>query len=297
MVNGILNECVKKKNIHRPNFLGIGAPKCGTTWLSEVLRSHPSVFMVHEKELVYFSSSKKYSKGEEWYLSHFSNVKAETAIGEFSVSYLGEGEIAANRIKSFSPDMKLIAMLRDPVYRAWSHYRWLLQLGKYKGNFKDALVNCPADIVRHGLYYRNLLCFFEIFPAENILILKYEDIKNDSKMLQRKLFYFLGVDEKFDSGLANKVIGETISPRSMVMESLRIKTHVFARKNNLAFLITLFKKSGLSRLYRQLNNQQSRNISKDEYLEAAKYFRTDVNQLEDLTKIDFSNWLVWNEPN
>ena len=50
----------------KPNFLGIGAPKCGTTWLSEVLRKHPEIFVAHGKELVYFASEKQFGKGENW---------------------------------------------------------------------------------------------------------------------------------------------------------------------------------------------------------------------------------------
>src|SRR5688572_30664430 len=102
-----------------PNFVGIGAPKSATTWLSEVLRKHPDVFVAHGKELVYFSSQKKFSRGEQWYLSHFTGVTTQTAVGEFSVSYLGGGRVTAERIHAFNPDMKLIAVLRDPVARSF----------------------------------------------------------------------------------------------------------------------------------------------------------------------------------
>ena len=213
----------------KPNFLGIGAPKCGTTWLSEVLRKHPEIFVAHGKELVYFVSEKQFRKGEKWYLDHFSKVTTEPAVGEFSVSYLGGGAATAERIHEFSPDMKLIAVFRDPVHRAWSHYRWLQQLGKCDLTFSEAL-KTDKHIVNDSMYFKNLSCYFDRFNRDNILIIRFEDIKNDPLSVQQNVYDFLGVDGNFDSGITKKVIGKTIKPRSRFLENARIKVHTFLRK-------------------------------------------------------------------
>ena len=278
-----------------PNFLAIGAPKCGTTWLSEVLRKHPDVFIAHGKELVYFASEKKFSNGDEWYLDFFTDVSNQSAVGEISVSYMGAGKVAAERIYKFNQDMKLIAILRDPVRRAYSHHRWLMQLGKEKSkSFLDALQKDP-NIVRDSSYFRNLEPYWALFPKENILILKFEDIKNNGMELQRRVFEFLGVEANFDSGLTKKVVGKTINPKSRMLENLRIKTHTFVRKNNLSFLISLFKRSRLSSLYRKLNNKDNVGIGKDEYLKAVLYFSDDVAHLSEHVSFDCSDWLVWKD--
>ena len=278
----------------KPNFLGIGAPKCGTTWLSEVLRKHPEIFVAHGKELVYFVSEKQFRKGERWYLDHFSKVTTESAIGEFSVSYLGGGAATAERIQEFSPEMKLIAVFRDPVHRAWSHYRWLQQLGKCNLSFVEALKN-DRHIVNDSMYFKNLSCYFDRFSRDNILIIRYEDIKNEPMTVQQSVYGFLGVDSSFDSGITKKVIGKTIKPRSRFLENARIKMHTFFRTRGLSVFITLFKRLGLSNLYRQLNNDYSgaRKISKKEYDEASTYFREDVDRLMNVTNLDINDWLVW----
>lgn len=285
-------EANKKRNI--PNFLGIGAPKCATTWLSEVLRKHPDVYVAHGKELVYFSSGKKFSLGLDWYLNHFNSAAEQHAIGEFSVSYMRNSIIAAQRIHELNPNMKLIAVLRDPVQRSYSHHRWLKQLGRdVPASFVDAMKK-DLGIVSDSLYFRNLEPFWVRFPKENILILKYEELRSNGMKIQREIFRFLGVAEEFDSGLVEKVVGKTIAPRSQRLEKFRIKTHTFVRKNNIAFVITLFKKLGLSNLYRRLNNKnEEQTLTLDEYKAAVPYFKVDVEHLGKYTGIDFSEWLVW----
>ena len=81
---------------NRPNFLGIGAPKCGTTWLSSILMMHSNTFMAHEKKLLYFSD--KFSLGENWYWNRFFDADNEKAVGEFSVNYMHKSNVPAKRI-------------------------------------------------------------------------------------------------------------------------------------------------------------------------------------------------------
>ena len=63
----------------KPNFIGIGAMKCATTWISECLRYHPEIYMSSPKEIHFFSAY--YDKGLDWYLNHFQESKAYKAIG------------------------------------------------------------------------------------------------------------------------------------------------------------------------------------------------------------------------
>ncbi|NEO53881.1 MAG: sulfotransferase [Okeania sp. SIO3B5] len=119
-----------------PNFLMIGAPKAGTTSLYEYLKQHPQVYLSEIKEPHFFSFEgrtqgfndpsranfirKKVTKIED-YKKLFEEVKDEVAIGEASTSYIYIPE-AVERIKKYVPDVKIIAILRNPADRAFSHY-------------------------------------------------------------------------------------------------------------------------------------------------------------------------------
>ena len=111
------------------NFLGIGAPKCATTWLAACLSDHPQIFMPAKKEVSFFCAKKKWTGDYFNYVELFKDAKSEQITGEYSVSYLGAGEITASRIYEFNKNLKLIVVLRDPVRRSFSHYKWLKQIG------------------------------------------------------------------------------------------------------------------------------------------------------------------------
>ena len=98
-----------------PNFFIVGAPKCGTTAMNDYLDQHPDVFMAH-KELHYFGNDLQVKNriSEQEYLQHFKDAVNEKIIGEASVWYLFSAT-AAKEIKSFSPDAKVLIMLRNPV--------------------------------------------------------------------------------------------------------------------------------------------------------------------------------------
>jgi len=104
-----------------PTYIGIGAMKSATTWLSECLRYHPEIFISSPKEIHFFSIN--YDKGMNWYLKHFNKSSNYKSKGEFSVSYLSHPE-ASKRIKKNLGEIKLLVSLRNPVERFISHYKY-----------------------------------------------------------------------------------------------------------------------------------------------------------------------------
>ena len=103
-----------------PNFIIIGAAKAGTTALYEYLGEHPDVFVSPVKETNFFSSGHPIGTQDE-YEAQFAGVRGERAIGEASVQYIASKNAAA-QMRDQLPDVKLIAMLRNPADRAFSHY-------------------------------------------------------------------------------------------------------------------------------------------------------------------------------
>jgi len=100
----------------KPNFFIVGAPKCGTTSMTEYLKQHPDIFIPEEKEPHYFGSDLEYpriTKTEAQYLRLFSEAQDERRLGEASVWYLFS-QRAAQEIYEFNPLSRIIIMLRTP---------------------------------------------------------------------------------------------------------------------------------------------------------------------------------------
>ena len=150
-----------------PNFIVVGAAKAGTTSIYQYLSQHPQVYLSPIKETNYFAKDipldkirKDYYKGGEldvaayvatnleeqihiafvsqWehYQKLYKNVKDQKAIGEISNSYL-HSSVAAKEIYAVNPDMKIIMILRDPIKRAFSHYKMTLRVGLVKDTFYE----------------------------------------------------------------------------------------------------------------------------------------------------------------
>jgi len=130
----------------RPNFLVIGAQKGGTTALYRYLREHPAVLCATPKEVHYFNV--EYQRSPGWYLAHFPlttrgaavrrRLGVRPAVGEVTPAYLFHPRVP-ERVHAFDPGLKLVAVLRDPVERAYSQYQMQLRGGTETRSFEYAL--------------------------------------------------------------------------------------------------------------------------------------------------------------
>jgi hypothetical protein len=180
-----------------PNFLVIGAHKCGTTSLYQYLAQHPEVFVSPVKEANYFwwegqAEDRFSAKTRSEYERLFEGVKGEKAIGEASPQYLNN-ENSAERIRGELPGAKLVVSLRNPADRAYSHYLTRLRNGRETRRAVEAL-QAESLCVQHGFYYPRLLRYYERFPRERIHVILFDDLVSDSQAIMRRLFEFLGVD-------------------------------------------------------------------------------------------------------
>ncbi|MBA4318316.1 MAG: heparan sulfate glucosamine 3-O-sulfotransferase, partial [Flavobacterium sp.] len=137
-----------------PNFLIIGAARCATTWISENLSQHPDIFIPPLKELHFFDTH--YEKGIAYYESYFDN-RSEKAVGEATPAYLYFPNISS-LIQQHLPNVKLIASIRNPVDRAFSHYLYLKAKAKIGDidsdmiSFEDKL-KVTNRLIEEGFYY------------------------------------------------------------------------------------------------------------------------------------------------
>ena len=183
-----------------PNFLICGAGKCGSTTLWAVLRQHPQIFMPFDKEPKFFASEEttrgNHAHGLAWYESLFAPARDEIAIGEASMAYFFDVH-TPRLIKEHLGAPKLIFILRDPSDRAHSHYWGERRRGDGLPSF-DEVVRTKAEpywkFQRAGNYASNLKRFLEHHEMENMLCLRFEDLKTRPDDVFVEICRFVGVD-------------------------------------------------------------------------------------------------------
>lgn len=174
-----------------PDFIIAGAAKSATTWLQQSLMQSPQILMPsHEPHFF----ARRYDLGLDAYLTELGAAKTDVLLGEKSNSYLTEPAAAA-RIHEHMPKLRLIFQLRDPVARAYSDYRMLFRRGEVDGNIDRHLDPNHAFAQRFlsdGLYADHLQRFYDLFDAEQILVLRYEDIATDPHGQLRRVADHIG---------------------------------------------------------------------------------------------------------
>lgn len=205
------------KNKQRPDFFIVGAPKSGTTAMNEYLRQHPQIFMAEPKDTTFFGSDLNFLQpriSADRYRLLFRGANSVIRVGETSVWYL-YSKRAAQEIKAFSPDAKIIVMLRNPVDMLYAqHSEFLYNLNEDITSFEEALdaeedrkrgerIPKQAHLVE-GLFYREtakyaeqLERYFDIFGRENVHIIIFDDFKRDTLRVFCETLGFLGVDSSF----------------------------------------------------------------------------------------------------
>ena len=161
-----------------PDFVIIGAQKGGTSFLYHLLTRHPLVEPAARKELHFFDHPEYFDHGAEWYRRCFPRLSAEdgqrSITGEATPYYLFDPPVA-KRMAEIVPKARLIALLRNPIDRAFSHYQMQVKRGTEPRTFEEAIEQQDSSYLSRGIYVDQLLRWFEFFGKEQMLILKSED--------------------------------------------------------------------------------------------------------------------------
>jgi hypothetical protein len=214
-----------------PDFLIIGAEKCGTTSLYKALCAHPDVCPARRKEPHFFDYH--FARGETWYRAWFPFLwvralrrarRGRFLTGEASPDYIFHPH-AARRAKQLLPQARLIAILRDPVERAFSHYQQQVRKGRDPLSFEEALAREPERVeaplarmqrdetlavesvtrfsyLARGRYAEQLERWLAHYPRERLLVLRSEDLLADPVATVRRALEFLGLDAGDDARIA-----------------------------------------------------------------------------------------------
>ena len=221
--------------MRRPDFFIVGAPKCGTTALYSYLDAHPGLFM-GKKELHHFGRDLRTStySGERadpaWYLSHFQAADPQQVVGEASVWYLSSKR-AAQEIKTFNPEARIVIMLRNPVdmlYSLYNMFIWVKDLTpggvidaetKERLTFeqavetqdarKAAFLQMVADEAEFGdrelrlfhteaaLYSEQVSRYLSVFPSEQVKVILFDEFIQETARVYAETLQFLGVEDQF----------------------------------------------------------------------------------------------------
>jgi hypothetical protein len=206
-----------------PDFFIVGNPKCGTTALYEMLKTHPQIYMPELKEPWFLAAdmrprfqpprSASPPQSLEEYLSLFEDARADQRAGEASSAYLLSHD-AAGQIAELQPDARIIAILREPANFLRSLHLQLLrthvetvkdlgeaislEAARREGNKIPRRSHRPRLLLysEHVRYVENLRRFHAVFPREQVLVLVYEDFLKDNEATVRTVRRFLGVEEE-----------------------------------------------------------------------------------------------------
>lgn len=282
----------------RPYFIGIGAYKAGTSWISQCLAEHPSVFLP-VKETYFFSNDALWARGQAWYEAFFADCPQGSRPGEFCPGYLCDPS-APERIASLYPHAKIVACLRNPVDRAFSHYLHDIRYGRIPASvpFRAALSSNPAYLA-HGLYGAAVARYCSFFPPDQLLVFPYEDIARCPQETVSRIYSFLGIDAAHTPPSLWMRAHARRMPRSVLIEALFSRWWLgiirFSARSHLHFLPRLIRQSSLIPLFFRLNvatrfSWPALSPAERRFLE--QYFTSDIRLLERQLGISFSGWIL-----
>jgi len=275
------------------DFMGVGSGKCGSTWIYENIIRHPEVCDKNLKELNYFSDL--YTEHDfGWYEKQFANCDHCHIKGEFSVTYLAHPD-APKRIKKHFPEIKIIAIVRDPVKRAHSNYLHSIRKGDIHPSTKFADYIENEDNLAPGRYYEYFKNFYAEFPAEQIYVIVLEEFVQDAAAGLRDIFQFLGVkDTEFLPENYGKRSNEAKNYRFLLLENILVKTYRWLSRRGYTRFVKWVLDSGVATVLRRFNASRSAPPQIDDVSKAklVEYFRS---YNADFEKVLGRNIQVWSD--
>jgi Sulfotransferase domain len=277
------------------DFIGIGAPKCGTTWLSAQLEAHPQIGFAPDKEVYYFADTilrrlagqelRCFDRGDAWYHEQFPPAAgAVSCRGEFCPAYLYSEE-AASRIAAYRPDIKLLLCLRPPVEMIYSWYWYnrnavIVSLpGTFEGMMEDPFLR---DL---GCFGQHLKPYLDRFSVKNFLVVQFDAIRRDPDHVRQRVYQFLNVTADFEPQLeAGKNAAR--APRFPLVQSgaQRLYSAISALPGVDKVLKSPVVAKTLQSVYHRLNTKTRKYepLSLQERLKWEAYYATDQKELSNL---------------
>lgn len=287
------------------NALIIGAGRSGTTTLYQYMKKHPQLCFSSYKEIHYFSFEDMYARGPAYLGSFFKHCEGEKVLATAD-TYIMPAYDSHDKIKRYNPDMKFIAILRDPVERAYSNFIYSLNNGyEEKGmTFLRSFEKEPErlrnldDIVQinnlchfyTGKYAQHLEKWAAEFPKEQFFVTSITELKNDTERTLKNLFTFLGLEDIDVTETSVHANRAAVAKSKQLQQLLLNRNHpsrkAFRKLFPPAARRAIMESGIVNTLYKFNKSEKAyRGITRKEYDTVAPYFEEDRKLLEE-------NWSV-----
>ena len=212
MLNGVTERL--------PDFLVIGAVKSGTTTLYHWLDDQPEIYMSRKKEPRFFD--KHFDRGTQWYAEFFAGARDDQLVGEASPQYSSPpvGHVAAERIAELLPHARLVFVMRHPIERLLSEYRYNVQRKIVHG---PLLAQNREKLVGSSCYYARLRPYIDRFPREQLCVVRFEDMIREDGLAWQQIVQHLGLTERPAPGTTHNVTANypMATPMTRRLSSMR----------------------------------------------------------------------------
>jgi hypothetical protein len=275
-----------------PDFLVIGSQRSGTTWLYNVLETHKQIALAKgRKEVHYFD--RYYERGFDWYKKLYpDNFSGKR--GEITPAYLYHKE-CAYRIKQDLPNAKLICILRNPIERAYSGYKFMIQEKELEISFEKAIKEFP-DILERGLYFQQLERYSNYFENNQMKVVFFDDLIKNPEKLVNFICDYLEISYEYDKNILSIQFNKSCIPKYPFIykfaKKIVRKMYDYDKVNVLNWLK---EKNIKYSFFKEVNNDNQRKsgVRRELLNKIKEYYRVDVKKLSDLLGIDLNSlWKI-----
>lgn len=259
----------------------IGGMKSGTTYLQHVLDTNSHFWLPPYQEVHFFDKASDSSNLVQSYNEIYKKSSKRAITVDVTPTYMCNFE-AIRRIKEasagFECDMRFVAILREPVSRAFSHYQMCINQGRSYKSFLQAL-DSGDDILRNSKYAQYLHHWHEVFGSEKVKLILFEDLISNPGLVLTELSEFLNLNEPILDTYHGVSINRGGIDKLKFFSKLKRSTGAFLRKTRAQNLIHLIKKSYIIQKIDQLNKKKL-TLSPHESSVAYEYFKEEVDILD-----------------
>jgi hypothetical protein len=291
-----------------PNLFILGAAKCGTTTLAQVLSRHPDIFVPKIKEVSFFNEKLYFDKGIEYYKSFFKHGRKEYLRCDASPQYLYCAKVPKRMYNIYGDrSLKFIVILRNPIDRVSSSYKQAVSIGGEQRSQNEVireeldyfLHSKPMDehcrtmgaYIGAGLYGLQIKRWFLYFPKECFKIIILEDLVKNPQYIYQELFNFLNV-ENYSNIDYSYHSNKAVMPRYKFINYI-IRYNVHVRSLGRIFLPRELRVNirNFVDYFNMRENNYKIEIDPELLVEILDIFKNDVKKLENITGLNFfENW-------